>query len=113
MIQYLILGAAAIIGIGLIATFWNDILDFLKKAARKVKEVVKGFLYGSKVFLKKMREGVKEITKHYSKVNDRWEETIVSRTVPASEIPEEILQKARMNEEYDITDELEMQLEVG
>ncbi len=110
-----ILGGAVLAAgvVGLVATFWNDILDFLRRAVQKVKAVVQGVLHGSKIFLKKMREAVQEISRHYSKVGNRWQETIVTRTVSESEIPEEILQKARLNQEYDITDELEMQLEVG
>ena len=58
-----------------------------------------------------MHEGVKEISRHYSKVGQQWEETTVTRVVSESEVPSEILERARANEELDITDELEMQLE--
>ena len=70
-----------------------------------------GIVYGCRVFVKKIHEGVKEISRHYSKVDQHWEETTVTRVVSESEVPSEILERARANEELDITDELEMQLE--
>ena len=53
---------------------------------------------------------VKEISRHYSRVDQHWEETTITRIVSESEVPPEILERARANEELDITDELEMQL---
>lgn len=63
------------------------------------------------MFIEKMSDGVKEISRHYSKVADHWEETIVTTRVSESEVPPEILKRAQQYEEMDITDELEMQLE--
>lgn len=106
----LIWGAAIIAGVGIVAAFWNDLVNFLKKAISKVRQVVEGIVYGCKVFVKKLREGVKEISRHYSKVDQHWEETTITKTVPESEVPPEILARARANEELDITEELEMEL---
>lgn len=99
--------------VGIVAVFWQDFLDFLKKAVNRVRQMVEGVLYGSKVFIRKLAEGVREISKHYSKVDEHWQETIVTRTVSASEVPEEILKKAPNDEEVDITDEMELQLETA
>lgn len=107
----LLWGAAIIAGAGILAAFWNDLVDFLKKALKKVEQVVAGFVYGSKVFIQKLREGVKEISRHYSKVEGHWQETTVTRTISESEVPKEILQRAKYSNELDITDELQMQLE--
>ena len=71
----LICGAAIIAGIGIIAAFWNDLISFLKKALQKVQQLVEGIVYGCKVFVKKLQEGVKEISRHYSKVDQHWQET--------------------------------------
>jgi len=106
----LLWGAAIIAGVGIVATFWNELVSFLKKAVQKVREMVAGVLYGFKVFVKKLREGVKEISRHYSKVDQHWEETTVTKTIPESEVPPEILERAQANVELDITDELEMEL---
>lgn len=107
----LLLGAGVLVGIGLVAVFWNDIVSFLKKAVNKVKELVSGVVYGFKVFVKKISEGIKEISRHYSKVGQQWQETTITRNVSESEVPEEIRNKAMYSEELDITDELEMKLQ--
>ncbi len=107
----LLWGAAVIAGVGIVAAFWNDIVNFLKKAAQKVRQIVEGVVYGFTVFVKKMYEGVKEISRHYSKVEQHWEETTITRVISESEVPPEILERANSYEELDITDELEMQLE--
>ena len=106
----LILGAAVIVGA--LAGFWNDIVDWLKRAINKVKEVIQHVVYGTKVFVKKFKEAIKEISKHYSQDEvGRWKETIVTREIPESEVPPEIRAKAaQRNEEVDITKELELQL---
>ena len=106
----LLLGAALI---GVVAAFWKDLVDFLKTAVQKVQQMVTGVVYGFKVFVKKLYEGVKEISRHYSKVGQHWQETTITRMVSESEVPAEILERARASEELDITDELELQLQNG
>ena len=110
ILSSLLWGAAIIAGVGIVAAFWNDLVNFLKKAINKVHQIVEGIVYGCKVFVKKLREGVKEISRHYSKVDQHWEETTITRTVSESEVPPEILARANANVELDITDELEMEL---
>ena len=112
ILSAILLGAGLLVGTSLIVTYWNNIISWLKKAINKVKEIVEGVVYGTKVFIKKMKEAIKEISKHYSRDElGRWTETTVTREIPESEVPEEIRKKAMyMNEEVDITDELEMQL---
>ena len=104
----LILGAALV---GIVAAFWRDLVNFLQKAVRKVQQLVAGIVYGCRVFIRKLREGVKEISRHYSKVDNHWEETTVTRVVSESEVPAEILERAKAQGEIDITDEAAMQLE--
>ena len=104
----LLLGAAIV---GIVAAFWKDLVEFLRKAVQKVQQIITGIVYGCRVFIKKLREGVKEISRHYSKVDQHWEETTVTRVVSESDVPPEILERARASEELDITNELELQLE--
>lgn len=106
----LLFGAAVIAGIGLLAEFWNDITAWLRKAVNKVKEVVGRISFGVRVFVKKIQEGLKEISKHYSKTGTEWEETVVTRKIPESQVPDEIKAKAYSYKETDITEELELQL---
>lgn len=109
----LLWGAAIIAGVGIVAAFWNDFVNFLKKAAERVQQLVGGVVYGFRVFVQKLQEGVKEISRHYSKVEQHWEETTVTRRVSESEVPPEILARANANMELDITEEMEMQLTHG
>lgn len=107
ILESLIIGGLLL---GALAYFWKDMVNFLKKAIEKTKQIVRGIFYGAKVFIKKMGEAYKEIAKNYSKTSmGKWEETIITRTVPESEVPKEIRERA-MSREIDITDELEMQL---
>lgn len=107
----IIFGAVLAAGVvGIVATFWNNIIDFLKKAVEKVKQIVVGIVYGCKVFVKKLSEGVREISRHYSKVDGYWQETTVTKTISEREVPPEILERANAQTELDITDELELQL---
>lgn len=112
ILSAILLGAGLLVGTSLIVTYWNNIISWLKKAINKVKEIVDGVVYGTKVFIKKMKEAIKEISKHYSKDEvGRWTETTITREIPENEVPEEIRRKAMsMSGEVDITDELEMQL---
>lgn len=109
----LLFGAAVIAGVGLVALFWNDLVDFLKRAIKKVQQIVSGIVYGFKVFVKKTLEGFQEISKTYSKKQDTWEETTTTHTVDESEVPADIVAKAeaKKGQEVDMTDEVELQLQ--
>lgn len=98
-------------GIGLLAMFWQEICNFLKRAMDKVKQIVAGIVMGSKIFVKKMWDGVQEIVKTYSydRTKNKWKETIATRTVSESEVPSDI--RALLgSSEVDITNQLQMQL---
>ena len=112
ILSTIILAATVVAGASLISKYWNSIIGWLKRAINKVKEIIGAVVYGTKVFIKKMKEAIKEISKHYSQDEiGRWKETIVTREIPESEVPPEIRAKAmQMNNEVDITEELELQL---
>lgn len=94
-----------------IAIFWNSIVNWLKKAIKKVEEIVSGVVYGCTIFVRKIQEAAKEISKHYSKVGTKWQETIVEKNISYAELPEEIRNKVtRNNVDVEFTEELEMQL---
>lgn len=109
----LLLGA---IGVGaVLATFWDDIVNWLKKAIVKVQEAIRRAIVGFTVFLKKVNSFIKEISKHYSKNEQgRWEETVVTREVNESEVPAEILAKLEksnsQSQELDISSEMQLKL---
>lgn len=111
MIGTMLLIGAAIVGGGLIATFWKQIVEWLKRILEKVKTLVQGVVAGFRIFFSKMQGVGKEISKNYAKVGAKWQETIVERSVEISEIPEEYLQRMTTSgTEYEFTEELEKQL---
>ena len=101
-----ILAAVAITGavVGTIAYFWDSIREWLQDVVQKVKNIIEGIVYGCRVFAKKIREGILEISKHYSKKGTKWQEYAVMREIDESEVPEEILAKVGRTE-VDLTDD--------
>ena len=111
MIGAMLLVGAAIIGGGLIAAFWKQIVEWLNRILEKVKTLVQGAVAGFRIFFSRMQGVGKEISKNYAKVGAKWQETIVERSVEISEIPEEYLKKMEVSgQEYEFTEELERQL---
>lgn len=111
MIGTLLLLTGVIVGGGIIAAFWNEIVNWMKRILEKVKTVIQGTVEGFKIFFTRMQGMGKEISKNYVKVGTKWQETIVEKTVEISEIPREYLDKMTVSEkEYDFTSELERQL---
>lgn len=112
MIPLIWIAGAVVVGGVLLAAFWKDITAWIKRASEKVSEVIRQVVFGVKIFVKKIGEAIKEISKHYSKnENGKWVETIVSREVEASEVPKEIRELAGEKQgEVDISDKLEKAL---
>lgn len=110
MIMFALLVGAVIAGTGILAKYWNNIKSWLQRAANKVAEVIRGVVYGVKVFAQKINEAFKEISRHYSKNKQgQWQETVVTREIDQSQVPPEILAMAQ-SQETDITEELQLQL---
>ena len=105
MLATLLLGAVIV---GIVAAFWDELLDFVKKGLKKVKRTVELL----KVFVQKVQNGVKEIVRYYSRAGQKWEETTITRTISEDELPEEIRNKKsyKKNKETEITEELENML---
>lgn len=105
-----ILSAGLLVGAGLVVVFWNNIISYLKKLIDRIKTIVQGTLRGVKVFLRKTTDRVIQITKNYSKdmEKNKWYETVVKRELSENEIPREIRERLIMDDEFDITDELEL-----
>lgn len=97
----------------LIATFWDEIVEWLQKAVSAVKKVIRGILYGAKVFINKTKEGIKEIARWYSKNGTQWEETTKTRFVSEYDVPEEIRRRAEYEDEVDISNQIEEKLKLA
>lgn len=105
----LIMGAGLIIGIGIAAVFWNNMISYLKRAISKIEEVIRASVAGVQAFLRKSTDGIMQTTKAYSQniETKKWRETIVHKTIKEQEVPTEMKKRMRLNEEFNITPELE------
>lgn len=115
MIPVLLIISTAFVGsaaVGVVAAFWDNIKHFLKWALEKVKETVSGIVHGCKVFIEKTGDGIKEISRYYSKEGKNWTLTTISKSLSESEVPPEFLERTRRQKEVDITGETEHQLEL-
>lgn len=123
-IPFLIIGAAAVIGVAVIGAFWNDIKKFVSKAFQKFREIfIPAAIVGFKTFLQTgsvarslYAAGKVAIQKCYSKTErGTWQETVVAREISFDEIPADIRERVERSrgKEVDITGEVaeELQLE--
>lgn len=107
----LILGAAIIAGGTIIARYWNQILSFMKKVIQKLKGKIKGILMGSAVFIKRAGDRIQNRTKHYAKDElGTWHEKIVTLEQKEEEVPSQYRKYATIDDEFDLTSELENQI---
>jgi hypothetical protein len=107
----LILGATLLVGGSLLSKYWNKVIDFLKNVIGKLKTKIKGVIMGSAVFIKRLGDKFQNRTKHYSKDEvGKWKETIVTYDQNENEVPEKYRNYATLDDEFDISPELEMQL---
>ncbi len=115
MISIAIIFALSALFIAGLVTFWQDILQWIKKAANKIKEVLGISVQGTRTFIKKCAEGFKNVSKYYSenKLTGEWEENVFTKSVSESEIPPEILNKVKtsvIEQEISTTEELQLVL---
>lgn len=90
----LALTVAFIVGL---VTFWKNIVEWIKKAVNKIKEVLGLTPDGTRTFITRAVDGFKNKSKYYykSKVTSEWEEVVYTKAVDESEVPPDILLKVR------------------
>ena len=90
----LIAGAALLLGAGIgIHAYWNHIINWIVKAAKKIQEVLKIKTEGCLTFLKRINGHYKNLSEHYSKVNsNQWrKDTVIEQNyIDENDVPEEI-----------------------
>lgn len=96
-----------------IVSFWDEIISTLQSIIEKIEKMVSGILYGTKLFVQKVKGIIHRISKHYSydETEDQWYETVRDGVISRNDIPGEILDRVRYSEdEEDITDEFQEEL---
>lgn len=104
------LSAALIAGLAL---FWKNIVEWIKKAVNKIKEVLGITPDGTRTFITRTVDGFKNKSKYYykNKITTEWEEVVYTKSVDESEIPVDILAKVRnkaVDVEVPTTEELKL-----
>lgn len=112
----LIAGIAFAAGVTL-AVFWKDLIPWLKKAAEKVKEILKKIvgviLVGVKVYIQRNNGILRRVAKYYSQDQEtrRWSEHVISQEISENEVPEDVRRMGNLNAApIDITDKVEEQM---
>lgn len=106
------LSAAFIMGLHV---FWKNIVQWIKKAVDRIKEVLGLQVQGTRTFIKKCEEGFKNVSKYYSenKLTGEWEENVLTQSVSENDIPAKILAKVKksaVGREISTTKALELEL---
>lgn len=106
----LILGAI-IVGASVVSRYWDKIVDFMKKAIYRVQAKIDRVVQGCRVAIRRLGDRFQTLTKYYSKNEQgRWRETVVAKEMDKSEVPEKYRDFAALEDEFDLTPELELQL---
>lgn len=114
MIALSIILALSAIFIAALVFFWRDIVEWIKKATNKIKEVLGIAAKGTKTFVEKTADGLKNKSKYYyqNKTTQEWEEVVYTKPITdENEIPPELLAKVRnasLNDEVSSTEELRL-----
>ena len=122
MIPIILLGAALFAGAVVVTAFWDKIKSFLEASVKHVRQVVKATIVGLTAYVKTQNiaagiaAGLQALNKFYSKnENQQWEETITTRTISESDVPEHIRRKLESTRgpvdiSEDIAKELKLEL---
>ena len=107
------------LGIGglLLAAFWDEVVDWLKKLVNGIKAMfaraVKKIAHAAAGFIQRVENGLAAIRhKLYYKEQGQWVEQTTTRKIKESEVPASIRRKIHAQEE-EITDELEDELNLS
>lgn len=111
----IIFALSAVFIMGLVV-FWRKMVEWIKKAANKIKEVLDVVVEGTRTFIMRTKDGLKNKSVYYNvnKITGEMEATVYTKKVDESEVPPEILAKvnaAEIGVEVSTTEELRLALE--
>lgn len=115
MLPLVLLGAVAAIAATAVAVYWKKIAAWLKAGYDLLPDSIKKQLQGFKTLVISAYNAFKNVVKYYSynKETDKWQETIITKEVDESEIPEDILNKLKKKNEVDISQDVKEKLELA
>ena len=117
MIGTIIMGLGVVAG--LFATFanWKEIVKWFKDFITALKDLfvttLKGIAHAAAAFIQVVKEGVAALMhKLYYKEEGQWVEEVRRRVVPENELPAWAKKKLNIQEETDITENLQEELKM-
>ncbi|VEG13887.1 hypothetical protein [Moraxella cuniculi] len=117
MIPFMV-AAAALAGVVVVSVFWNEIKNFISASIEKIKTIIiPSAIVGFRTFLESngnFFKTYKAVQKYYSRLNNgQYQETVMTRTLEAKDLPPGIREKAENRSQADITDEIQQELRLG
>lgn len=114
----LIVGALGALAGAVIHAYWKRIIQWLAKAAEKIKLILKVAVEGSETFIKRIGAGFKNMSENYSKLpGGKWrKDTVIEQNyIDENDVPEEIrnamlASKGIEGEKIEITSYVEKQV---
>lgn len=109
------IAGATIIAFTALAIFWKEIKAWIDRIYQKLPPSVQENLKGLMAFVERIDATFKNLMVFYSYREDtqKWTETIVSREVDPSTIPDSIRKRVAQTFKVDITDDLEKELKLA
>ncbi len=89
----LIVGVLGALAGAAIHAYWKNIIQWLAKAAEKIKSVLNVAVEGSETFIKRVGAGFKNMSENYSKLpGGKWrKDTVIEQNyINENDVPEEI-----------------------
>lgn len=113
MIAIALILALSVAAISSLILFWRDIVNWIKKATKKITDVLRVTVSGTRTFISRIAGKLINKSKYYyiNKITGEYEEVVYTKEVDPSEVPKDILLKAVEGRDVSTTEELRLQLE--
>lgn len=113
-ISLLLFVAGAVGTTVVVATYWEEIRAWVKEIYHALPPSIQQTLKGAISLIQKLANSIKNVMKYYSynSQTNKWTETIVSKDVDESTVPEHIRMKLHHTNEVDTTKDLEREIKL-
>ena len=98
MILYDIIQKLKHVVLELLSALWQKFVSWLKKGLEKIKQIVNNMIQGAQVFLEKVDNMFRRISKYYSETDEgKWRvDTVVTKKlISFDDVPDDIKLKAK------------------
>lgn len=107
MIPFILGGLVGVIGTIFVLSHWDEIVDWLKDFAVKIRKALVAIAHGVKVFAQALKDAYVAFRHRlYYKQEGQWYEETTTRKIEASEVPADIMASVT-KQEKDMTRKFE------